>query len=289
MFSRACLNADQWGELRLRMVMTCLLVVILVPFTPMGQGMATATPKSRPVARSVVASYRKVLGIPVRMIVADLNNPEVRVGVVTAQRIGTAESIWELLARARPTAAVTGTYFGTHSKMPIGDIVIEGERVHFGGLGTALCITYDNRVRFVRPPRHRQVSWLDYRLVLGAGPRLLQGGQVALYPPGEGFRDPRVYAAVPRTAVGVTRHNKLLMVVVTRPVRLRTLAKIMKQLGATDAIALDGGSSTSFYYRRTLSVVPRRRLTNLLVVYENSADYEQALARLKPVRRYASR
>ncbi len=224
-----------------------------------------------------------------RVITVDLNNPQVRVGVVTAQRIGAAEPIWTLLARARPTAAVTGTYFSTRSKLPIGDIVIEGERVHFGGLGTALCITYDNQVRFIRPPRHRQVSWRDYRLVLGAGPRLLQNGRLALYPPGEGFRDPRVYAAVPRTAVGVTRHNKLLMVVITRPVSLRTLAKIMQRLGATDAIALDGGLSTSFYYRRKLSVVPGRRLTNLLVVYENSADYESALSRLKPTRRYASR
>lgn len=254
-----------------------------------GQGVAQAVPKSRMVARSVVASYRKVLGIPVRVITVDLNNPEVRVGVVTARQIGRAEPIWDLLARARPTAAITGTYFSINSKIPIGDIVIEGERVHFGGMGTALCITYDNQVRFIRPPRHRQVSWSEYRLVLGAGPRLLQGGKVMLYPSGEGFRDPRIYAAVPRTAVGVTRHNKLLMVVITRPVRLRTLAKVMQQLGAVDAIALDGGSSTSFYYRRTLSVAPRRKLTNLLVVYERSADYETVLSRLKPARRYARR
>jgi len=263
--------------------------MILTPVAHRGQGTALAASRPRAASPSVVAAYRKVLGVPVRMIVADLSNPEVRVGVVTAQRIGRAESIWELLARARPTAAVTGTYFGTRSKLPIGDIVIEGERVHFGGLGTALCITYDNQVRFVRPPRHRQVSWSAYRLVLGAGPRLLQGGQLALYPPGEGFRDPRVYAAVPRTAVGVTRQNKLLMVVVTRPVRLRTLAKVMEQLGATDAIALDGGSSVSFYYRRRLSVVPKRKLTNLLVVYERSAEYEQVLSRLKPLQRYARR
>lgn len=269
--------------------MACVLALILTPANREGQGVALATPKSRAMARSVVASYRKVLGIPVRLIIVDLNNPEVRVGVVTARQIGRAESIWELLARARPTAAITGTYFSTDSKRPIGDIVIEGEQVHFGGLGTALCITYDNQVRFIRPPRHRQVSWSDYRMVLGAGPRLLQGGQLALYPSGEGFRDPRVYAAVPRTAVGVTRHNKLLMVVVTRPVRLRTLAKIMQQLGAVEALALDGGSSTSFYYRRKLSVTPRRKLTNLLVVYERSADYEHALSRLKPARRYARR
>jgi hypothetical protein len=269
--------------------MTLLLTLILLPMGHREHGIAQAKPISRRVERSVEVAYRKVMGIPVRVIMADLNNPEVRVGVVTVRRLGTTEPIGDLLARARPTAAITGTYFGTRSKLPIGDIVIEGERVHFGGQGTALCITYDNRVRFVRPPRHRQVSWSEYRLVLGAGPRLIQKGKIALYPPGEGFRDPRVYAAVPRTAVGITRHNKLLMVVVTHPVRLRTLAKIMQQLGATDAIALDGGSSVSFYYRHTLMVAPGRRLTNLLVVYEKSRDYEVALPRLKPLRQYARR
>jgi hypothetical protein len=103
----------------------------------------------------------------------------------------------------------------------VGDIVIEGERVHFGGVGTALCITYDNQVRFIRQKLHRQRDWSNYRLVLGAGPRLLQGGKVALYPPGEGFRDRRVYARGKRVAVGVTKHNKLLLVVVERPLTLR--------------------------------------------------------------------
>ncbi len=271
----------------LRGLLTLLLTLILLSMGHREQGFAQAKPKLSRVERSVVAVYRKVMGVPMRVIIADLNNPNVRVGVVTARRLGTTETIWDLLARARPTAAITGTYFGTRSNLPIGDIVIEGERVHFGGQGTALCITYDNRVRFVRPPRHRQVSWSEYRLVLGAGPRLLEKGRVALYPPGEGFRDPRVYAAVPRTAVGITRHNKLLMVVVTHPVRLRTLAKIMQQLGATDAISLDGGSSASFYYQRALKVAPGRRLTNLLVVYENRRDYEGALPRLKPARQYA--
>ncbi len=233
--------------------------------------------------------YRRVNGIPVRYVVADLNNPQVRVGVVTARRLGRDESIWQLLARSKPTAAVTGTYFSTTSKLPVGDIVIEGERVHFGGVGTALCITYDNQARFIRQKLHRQHDWRNYQLVLGAGPRLLQNGQVALYPPGEGFRDKRVYARGKRVAVGVTKHNKLLLVVVERPIRLRQLAWVMRALGATDAIALDGGGSTTLYYRRQVKVLPKRRLTNLLVVYEDRAVYESCLARLKPQNRLALR
>ena len=249
---------------------------------------ASAPPK-RVSGDSVQLLYRKVNGIPVRYVVADLNNPYVRVGVATARRLGRDESIWELLARSQPTAAVTGTYFSTTSKLPVGDIVIEGERVHFGGVGTALCITYDNQVRFIRQKLHRQRDWSDYRLVLGAGPRLLQRGKVALYPPGEGFRDKRVYARGKRVAVGVTKHNKLLLVVVEQPITLRQLAWVLRALGATDAIALDGGGSSFLYYRREVKVLPKRKLTNLLVVYEDSSVYDARVARLKPQNRLASR
>jgi len=249
---------------------------------------ASAPPK-RVSGDSVQLLYRRVNGIPVRYVVADLNNPYVRVGVATARRLGLDESIWDLLARSQPTAAVTGTYFSTTSKLPVGDIVIEGERVHFGGVGTALCITYDNQVRFIRQKLHRQRDWSDYRLVLGAGPRLLQRGKVALYPPGEGFRDKRVYARGKRVAVGVTKHNKLLLVVVEQPITLRQLAWVLRALGATDAIALDGGGSSFLYYRREVKVLPKRKLTNLLVVYEDSSVYDARIARLKPQNRLASR
>jgi len=251
---------------------------------------AATPPKPKSTSgESVKLLYRKVGGVPVRYVVADLNNPNVRVSVVTARRLGRDESIWELLARSRPTAAITGTYFSTSTKLPVGDIVIEGERVHFGGVGTALCITYDNQVRFIRQKLHRQHNWSDYRLVLGAGPRLLQKGQVSLYPQGEGFRDRRVYANSQRVAVGVTKQNKLLMVAVERPISLRRLAWIMRALGATDAIALDGGGSSCLYYRRQVKVLPRRKLTNLLVVYDDSADYDARVAQLKPLFQSPSR
>lgn len=238
---------------------------------------------------SVVASYKKVNGVPVRLIYANLNDPEVRVSIVSPERIGRAESVWSLLARSRPTAAVCGTYFSKTTRIPVGDIVIEGERVHFGGVGTAMCITWDNQVKFVRPPMHRSVDWSAYQCVLGAGPRLLQKGKISLYPPGEGFRDPRVYSAAPRTAVGITKHNKLIMAVTTKPVRLRTMAEIMKKLGAVESIAMDGGSSTCFYYRKDLSLQPRRQLTNLLVVYESQALYERAKPRLTPANKMSAK
>jgi hypothetical protein len=43
------------------------------------------------------------------------------------------------------------------------------------------------------------------------------------------------------------------------------------------------------YYRREVKVLPKRKLTNLLVVYDDHTVYDNRLARLKPQNRLASR
>jgi hypothetical protein len=50
-----------------------------------------------------------------------------------------------MIARTRPVAAITGTFFATDSLLPIGDIVIGGRLAHFGGRGAALCLTADRK------------------------------------------------------------------------------------------------------------------------------------------------
>ena len=56
----------------------------------------------------------------------------------------------------------------------------------------------------------------------------------------------------------------------------------MVKLGAVDALTLDGGSSTGFYGGGSYRANPTRKLTNLLVVYSKSADYNNAKTALVP-------
>jgi hypothetical protein len=149
-----------------------------------------------------------------------------------------------------------------------------------GRIGTAVAITPENEVRFLRLRAEERRDWSEYTTVLGGGPRLLTGGRITLAPRAEGFRDPALYARRPRTAVGRTRNGKLLLVSVRRPIYLRRLARIMRELGAQDAVAMDGGGSTAMYYRGRLVSRPSRRLTNLIVAYDNSTAYARALPRL---------
>ncbi|MCL5773299.1 MAG: phosphodiester glycosidase family protein [Firmicutes bacterium] len=221
-------------------------------------------------AESVVFQNEKVNGINVKIIYVDLSDLSVKVTPQVSQNFpGTNENFAGMLHRSKPTAAINGTYFCIRTLKPVGDIVIDGKLVNYGGFGTVMAITSDNKVKFFSAPWGRRIEWDGFETVISAGPRLLKAGRVSLYPRAEGFRDPRVYSYAQRSAVGVTGGNKLLLVYVPKPVSLRQLANIMKTLDCVEAMALDGGSSTGLFYRGKFIKKPGRKLTNLLLVYQN--------------------
>jgi hypothetical protein len=110
----------------------------------------------------------------------------------------------------------------------------------------------------------RQLELAQQTLVVGAGPRLLRGGRVAVAARAEGFAPPQapafygtfVAARQPRTLAGVRADGKLLLVTVDgrRPgwstgMTLPEAARLMRSLGAREAVNLDGGGSTTMAVR----------------------------------------
>jgi len=224
-------------------------------------------------------SKRWVQGVPVHVVTANLSSPDVRVSPAIAQHgVGTSEGFGSMLSRLQPTAAITGTYFCVKTLLPVGDIVVDSKLVSFGSVGTGLCFTGDNRVEFKLTQESRVTKWAGYSSVVCAGPRLVSNGVAYVSPRSEGFRDGGIYRKARRSAIGVTKYNKLLLVTVNRPVHLSKVARIMRDLGAVDAISLDGGSSTALYCKGRVLSHPGRRLTNLIVVYESPTKF----ARIKP-------
>lgn len=99
-------------------------------------------------------------------------------------------------------------------------------------------------------------DWVDVEHAISGGPYLVKEGQVFVDAKEQSFRDGSFMKAAPRTAVGITPDNRLLMVTVdgrqqdlSVGVTLYEMAQIMKALGATDAMNLDGGSSTQMVVR----------------------------------------
>jgi Phosphodiester glycosidase len=122
--------------------------------------------------------------------------------------------------------------------------------------------------------------------VVSGGPRLLAGGRVRVRSSAEGFNPLSapwfhgsfVASRQPRTMAGVRRDGSLLLVTVDgrRPgwsagVTLREGARVMRSLGARDALNLDGGGSTAMAVRGRLANLPsdpggERRVSDVLLV-----------------------
>ncbi len=92
---------------------------------------------------------------------------------------------------------------------------------------------------------------------VSGGPLLVKDQRIVVDPRGEGFSQAFAQEAAPRSAIATTAHGELLLVAIQnspggRGPTLGEAAQVMVQLGAIDALNLDGGSSTSLYLGGTL-------------------------------------
>lgn len=239
-------------------------------------------------ASSIAYSRVSAAGTVAHAVTIDLNNPEIRVSVALASGgRGKAETFKSMMKRTQPKAAITGTFFDTKTLIPTGDIAVFGTLVNPGCIGSALCIDTDNKASVVSLRDGRLSKWTGYETVLCCGPTLVRNGKPAISLRHEGFRN-SLSASSRRTAVALTKSGKLMFVAINRKASLHTLAKVLVKLNATDALCLDGGSSTAFYHNGRYLAVPGRTLTNCLVVYSKPNDYQNAKTALAPARLFAS-
>src|SRR5439155_3469839 len=135
----------------------------------------------------VLLRMGNVLGVDAYVVEADMDDPQVRVAPMLALGgVPHAEPFQNMIARSRPVAAITGTFFGIRNLMPTGDLVIEGQLVWRGVMGTAIAITDDNQVSFIPTRYMENRDWSGYHTVVRAGPNLVANGNVAVAPAFEG-------------------------------------------------------------------------------------------------------
>ncbi|MCT7950218.1 phosphodiester glycosidase family protein [Ancylothrix sp. C2] len=95
-------------------------------------------------------------------------------------------------------------------------------------------------------------NFKDYPHILGAGPLLIQNRQVVLDAASEGFSDAFIKQTASRSVIATTNQGKIILAAIHNRAggagaTLAELAQLMQQLGAVDALNLDGGSSTALY------------------------------------------
>jgi uncharacterized protein YigE (DUF2233 family) len=208
-------------------------------------------------------------GVSVKVVSVDMKDrrvkitPEVSFGLPFQMR-----SFSYFLCRRKPLAAINGTYFNMETSTPVGEITIDGRKVNSSSIGTVFALTNDRKPLFFCARKHAAVNRKDFAMTLGAGPRLIAGGKISSGFRGEGFRDPAIFRPAVRSGLGVTLRGKLLMVVSLTAVDLTRWAQTLRILGCTDAINLDGGSSSALFYRGVMLVTPARDISNIIAVYE---------------------
>ncbi|MGI6296184.1 MAG: phosphodiester glycosidase family protein [Armatimonadota bacterium] len=199
-------------------------------------------------------------------IIIDLAEGDYKVAPALANT-AEAEHFDAMMRRIKPVAAITGTYHNP-DYLPIGDILIDGKLVHRGYQRQGIGITSSGKIVFRQRHGSSRIDWAGCRHGIACGPRLLRDGKVAIDVVADGFSEAASSLKAARCAVGANAEGHLIMLAVRQPITLQTLAEAMAELGAVDAINMDGGSLCAFYADNRCLIQPILPVSNVLAVYK---------------------
>lgn len=171
-------------------------------------------------------------------------------GARTPRSAGVVEAV----VRGGAVAAVRS---GGGSVVPLGGMVLAGTG-NAAKMLEAAQLGEPARARLVLRARGRALDPALHGAIVGGGPRLVARGRVRVAARAEGFDGLPGFADArhPRTLAGVRRDGTVLLVTIdgrasgwSAGATLREAALVMRSLGARDALALDGGGSTTMVVR----------------------------------------
>ncbi len=224
------------------------------------------TAPKKPSLNSVRLENRKVLGVHIKLVYVNLENPRVKVAPVVPQKLFKKGTRFDtMVAGSSAVALFNGGYFHPSTFSPVGDLVHQGRWINKGRLRTGLAISYTNEVKLWL--RRGDVSPRQLESLIGTGPLLIRAGKINPVPKAEGYQDRAVWSKAPRSAIGIITKKKLVLVSTRERLSLRELGKVMRALGARDAIALDGGSSVGMAWKGKVLIHPKRKIAFGLGVY----------------------
>ena len=185
---------------------------------------------------------------------------------LASSKLEQGETFSSMTRRLKPYAAINGTYYDENT-MPLGDVLINGKLVNRGGYRHAVAISRSGKASIIHRKR-RRFNWRNYRAGLSSGPRLVHEGKIALDPVADGFSPISLRKKAWRSGIGIKSDGKVLLVTVIQSMTLAQFAQLMLDLGAVDAINLDGGGACALYKDGHTLVIPSLPMSNLLVVYK---------------------
>ena len=226
--------------------------------------------------------------LTVDVLEVDLKDPAISVRPVLAGKEGAPglARVSELVAREGAIAGVNGVFYAADGT-PLGLVITDGQMKAPPVLNrTALGITSDGTVLIDNVSMDERGNLVpDWRTLgvvhaIGGGPRLVKDGKVHITSGEERFKADVAVGRAPRTAAGVPSDGKLLLVAVTGRqayhsigVTLEELANLMIELGAKDAMNLDGGGSSTLVVRDYVMNTPsdgrERKVADAILVFSS--------------------
>lgn len=114
------------------------------------------------------------------------------------------------------------------------------------------------------------VMKVDPTFAIGGGPMLINKGKLISNYEKELFMDDIIHSKAPRTAIGITSDQKIIILVSEgrlpefKGVSLITLSKILKDIGCVTAMNLDGGGSSFMYaFGKQLNRIPSVKVRDI--------------------------
>ncbi|MBX3118122.1 MAG: phosphodiester glycosidase family protein [Fimbriimonadaceae bacterium] len=229
-----------------------------------------ATP-APPVASPIAYEKVKIGKATYHVVTANLKSGRVAAETVHWPKL---TSVWNLISKSKPSAAITGTFFAYDSQRPVADVLVDGELLSMGSLGTAIAVDWYGKVTIFDIPKSQKVDWGLYRYGLRGTVRVVTNGKVQPNPQAQKFKDKRLWGKAARTGIGVTTAGKLLLIATTNQVSLTELGQAMTSRKVKNGISLDGGGSTCLYFKGNLVVPTSRPLNNMFLVREVSEGFD---------------
>lgn len=229
-----------------------------------------------PPGPAVKHAKKSAAGVRLHVVEVDLRGGQVSLIPVSASGMDYAsktygdESFGGMIQRVGAVAAINGCYFDKKTKKPIGDVAIRGQRLHNGGGWAYFGITSDLKFSWgYDNPIQSRVDWTGHHIGITCLPMLVRNGKVLINTKEDvtnaGFRDSHIFMKMPRSAIVETKDGKILLVA-SGNTYLPNFAKALKEIGAVNALGLDGGASTALYANGRTVHPPGRKLTTILAV-----------------------
>lgn len=111
----------------------------------------------------------------------------------------------------------------------------------------------------------KETDWSRVHTAIGAGPRLVKDGAVAVNPAAEGFTSDKILTGGgARSGIAIMSDGSVMLATVPGAT-IQQWAQIMVKLGAKQAMNMDGGASSGLYANGQTITAPGRQISNALV------------------------